>query len=221
MPAKTPAPVGESFSYWTVIADIPRSGKWLCRCRCGKEKPVQRSHLKAGVTKSCGCREPTMPVKHGLSAAAGLEGKVYRAWKNIKQRTENPHNSKYARYGGRGIKLAEEFKDDFSAFLREVGLPPTPLHSVDRKNNDLGYVAGNMRWSTPGEQALNTSKNHTLTYNGCARTLTEWSELVGIPYSVLSARVNRLGWSAEKALTTPTRPFGISTNSTLFKAYTK
>lgn len=207
MPAKTPAPIGESFGYWTVIADIAKSKKWLCRCLCGLEKPVARHHLKSGATTSCGCKPVTGPVKHGMAMSTGLEAKVYRAWKNIKQRTLNATTPKYRTYGGNGIGVAPEFVDSFEAFYAEVGLPPSDKHSIDRKNNSLGYVPGNMRWATPKEQARNTSRNVSLTFNGETKTLVEWSEATGIASAVLSARINKLKWAVEKALRTPVREF--------------
>lgn len=207
MPAKIPAPVGEAFGYWTVVADIAKSNKWLCRCLCGLEKPVGRHHLKSGTSTSCGCRPVIGPVKHGMSMSEGLEAKVYRAWKNIKQRTLNAANPKYKSYGAKGIVLAQEYIEDFAAFYAEVGLPPSDRHSIDRKDNNLGYVPGNMRWATAKEQSRNTSRNTSLTFNGETKTLVEWSEATGIAFAVLSARVNKLKWEVEKVLTTPVREF--------------
>lgn len=207
MPAKIPAPIGEAFGHWTVIADIAKSNKWLCRCLCGLEKPVGRHHLKSGASTSCGCKPAVGPVKHGMAMSEGLEAKVYRAWKNIKQRTLNTANPKYKTYGARGITLAQVYVDDFKAFYAEVGLPPSAQHSIDRKDNSLGYVPGNMRWATSKEQSRNTSRNTSLTFNGETKTLVEWSETTGISFAVLSARVNKLKWDAHKALTTSVRKF--------------
>ena len=77
----------------------------------------------------------------------------YQAYNNAKQRCENPKNGHYLDYGGRGI----EFRfGRFEDFLAEVGLKPTPKHSLDRKNNNGHYEVGNLRWATKLEQVRNT-----------------------------------------------------------------
>jgi len=77
----------------------------------------------------------------------------YQAYNNAKQRCENPKNDHYLDYGGRGI----EFRfGRFEDFLAEVGLKPTPKHSLDRKNNNGHYEVGNLRWATKLEQVRNT-----------------------------------------------------------------
>lgn len=79
---------------------------------------------------------------------------LYYRWKSMRQRCSNPNVSGYESYGGRGISVCEEW-DDFYQFANDVGLPPTPEHSLDRVNNDGNYEPGNVRWATPREQCLN------------------------------------------------------------------
>jgi hypothetical protein len=205
MSRKLEVPVGKVFGYWEVLAE-GKGQTWLCLCLCGSKKEVNKQHLRKGATKSCGCRPRVGPTKHGMSEVSGLEGKVYRAWKNIKQRTLNRKNDHYQVYGGRGILLDNDYVNDFAAFLAEVGLPPSLGHSIDRKNNDLGYVKGNMRWATSKEQSLNTSRSRKLSLNGEVKTLQEWADFLGISRSVIRARIDKLGWTVEKALSTSVRP---------------
>lgn len=82
-------------------------------------------------------------------------GKVYTAWLQIKQRCHNPRHHQYANYGGRGILVCDTWRTSFDAFYAEVGDPPTPQHSLDRRNNEKGYEPGNCRWATSHEQAQN------------------------------------------------------------------
>lgn len=93
-----------------------------------------------------------MNYKHGMNKT-----KEHIAWMNIKRRCSARYrNAK--NYCLRGIAVCEEWRDDFGAFLREIGPAPSPAHSVDRVKNELGYVPGNVRWATAKEQANNRRK---------------------------------------------------------------
>ena len=78
----------------------------------------------------------------------------YRAWGNAKGRCESPSHPDWPLYGARGIRVCEEWRRSFSAFLAEVG-PRPPGTSLDRIDNTRGYEPGNCRWATPKEQANN------------------------------------------------------------------
>lgn len=71
------------------------------------------------------------------------------------QRCENPRNKRYALYGGRGIRVCDEWRHDFGAFSAYVGQRPTPSHSIDRIDNDADYAPGNVRWATASQQMRN------------------------------------------------------------------
>lgn len=89
-----------------------------------------------------------------------------------------------------------------------MGRKPTPQHSLDRIDNSLGYFPKNCKWSTKKEQALNTrniDKAARYTFDGKTLTINEWSTETGIGRAVLAARIQRLEWNVERALTTPTR----------------
>lgn len=82
----------------------------------------------------------------------------YQAWISLKNRCNNPRAHRYADYGGRGIRVHQDWLRSFPAFLAAVGPRPTPTHSLDRIGNDRGYEPGNCRWATPKEQANNTRR---------------------------------------------------------------
>jgi hypothetical protein len=106
----------------------------------------------------------------------------------------------YSLYGGRGIKF---LYPSFEAFLADVGQPPSDNHTLDRLDSDGHYGPGNCRWATIEEQANNKRSNHLLTFQGRTQTLAQWARELQLPEAALGLRLNRYGWTVEKALTTP------------------
>lgn len=141
-----------------------------------------------------------MPYKHGLSNSP-----EHIAWQRMKQRCYDPHDKRYARYGGRGIRVCAEWRDDFLAFLRAIGPRPTPKHSLDRINNDGDYAPENCRWATAAEQARNRGgdrANVWLTHAGVTLCVVDWARRTGLTRQQIENRL-RKGWTAERALTEP------------------
>lgn len=93
-------------------------------------------------------------LRHG-SARVGARTHEYRCWQSMKSRCQNVNDKNYDRYGARGISLCERWSADFESFLADMGPAPTPKHTVDRKDNALGYDIGNCRWATQDEQQQN------------------------------------------------------------------
>ena len=133
---------------------------------------------------------------------------LYRVWLNILDRTENPRSPHFHNYGGRGIKV-DPLLTSFPNFLAAVGERPSPLHQLDRKDNDGDYRPGNLRWATKKEQAQNMRKSHFLTLGGRTMTLAEWAEEVNLAPSTIHYRLSR-GMSPEAAVLTPARMNGRS-----------
>ena len=130
---------------------------------------------------------------------------LYSVWANMLTRCRNPNNKQWADYGGRGIKVCDRWQQNFWHFVADMGERP-PRHTLDRIDNDGHYEPNNCRWTTPAANRRNRAKGvTTLTHNGRTMCLTDWAETLGIKRSILSARVNRLGWPVERALTTPVR----------------
>lgn len=88
--------------------------------------------------------------KHGM-----WQSPEYSSWSGMKDRCSNPNNPRYKHYGGRGIKVYDEWKESFSAFYSYIGTKPTAEHSLDRIDVDGNYEPGNVRWATPQEQSYN------------------------------------------------------------------
>lgn len=143
-------------------------------------------------------REMKRREYHGLSKT-----KVYRARENLILRCDDRKSRSYRSHGGRGIRYEPKWKDSFVAFLEDVGLPPSPNHSLDRFPNPNGhYVPGNVRWATLDEQELNKTRKVTYPWRGKDQDLMAWHRELGIPYHTLRKRL-RMGWSIEEAFSTP------------------
>lgn len=174
---------------------------WKCRCDCGTEKVIVGAAMTSGNTKSCGChrRENSSKrmTKHGLR-----HHPVYHTWVSMRDRCNNPNNSKYSDYGGRGITICSEW-DSFEVFLKDMGEKPFTGAEIDRIDNSKGYSPDNCRWVTRTSNMRNTRFNNNWTYNGITQCVSAWAEALNTTASTLIQRVNLLGWSIEKTLSTP------------------
>ena len=123
----------------------------------------------------------------------------YRAWKDMLGRCRNSRHRQYPNYGGRGIRVCDEWLHDFVAFYNHVGPRPSARHSIDRIDNDGNYEPGNVRWATRKMQNANMRTNCLLTYNGETLPCSVWACRMGIDNATLRHRL-RVGWPLEKAL---------------------
>lgn len=196
---------GEQFGLWEVMQEA-KDRKLLCRCRCGTEKEVQKKHLLSGKTTSCGClrnQKSSERMKENNPCIAKhnmYKSRLYGIWSNIKDRCYNSNNGKYQNYGGRGIKLCEEWQEfvPFKEWALSNGYNDTL--TIDRMDFNGDYEPNNCRWITIQEQQYNKCNNHLLTYNGRTQTLMEWAKERGIKYNTLHTRINRGRWDIGRAL---------------------
>lgn len=143
-------------------------------------------------------------VTHGKSGT-----RVYGIWCDMKKRCYNPKNKRYSRYGGRGISVCEEWKENFQMFYEwAMANGYTDELTIDRINVNGNYEPSNCRWVTVKEQQRNTSRNRFITVNGVTRTVSEWAEITGIHRDVIKDRLNKLHWTEEEAVTIPTMRMG-------------
>ena len=152
---------GQKFGRLTVIErDVSRNGKsyWKCLCECGNIKSVYGCNIKRGITKSCGCYSIDLMLgrswKHGHSDMHRTIPE-YQTWLGIKSRCYNENERNFINYGGRGITVCERWKSDFNAFFDDMGLRPSPIHSIDREDVNGNYEPSNCKWATREEQARN------------------------------------------------------------------
>ena len=201
---------GQRFGRLTVIErDTSRPKNdgafWLCKCDCGNVTSVRGKELRRGNTKSCGCLALEKLAAHNKTH--GLSGtKIYRKWQSMRKRCYKPNDTHYKNYGGRGIKVCEEWRKDFKAFYDYVSQLEhfgEEGYSLDRIDNSRGYEVGNVRWATAVEQANNKTNNHFVDIgNGKQMTLTQIMQMTGAAFGTIQDRV-RNNWQAEDLLQPP------------------
>ena len=200
-----PIKPGQQFGRLTVLEKTryaTHKWGWLCKCVCGTHTTVLPWCLARGYTKSCGCLARDLKIarlfKHGARKAKVPE---YRIWMAMRERCNRTNGPQFSNYGGRGIKVCARW-NSFRAFLKDMGTRPTPHHSIDRINNELGYGPDNCRWATSQEQANNTRYNRHLTFQGRTQTMAQWSRETGLTSPRICNRLKQ-GWSIERTLSTP------------------
>ncbi len=131
-----------------------------------------------------------------------VETPEYVAWKNMKQRTQNQNRPDWQNYGARGITVDPQWQKSFLSFYKYVG-PKPPNTSLERIDNNKGYVPGNVRWATREDQSNNTRTNVRYTIDGRTLTLTQWVRQKGVvSYGTVRSRLVA-GWDIARALATP------------------
>lgn len=194
--------IGQVFTRLTAVEEVPTTPQQprllRCRCACGRNVVVNVQHLKRGMTRSCGClMRDINRVLHRTHG--GRRTPEYGPWCHAKDRCFNPNDDDFDEYGGRGITMCTEWRDDFAAFVAHIGPRPSGA-SLDRIDANGHYEPGNVRWANTITQANNKRSNHRLTYHGERLTLADWAARVDIQAKTLQNRISR-GWSVEDALT--------------------
>lgn len=213
--------VGNKYGRLTVIGktnkrDATGSVVWKCKCNCGNIIYCNVTVLKNGHTKSCGCYKLDYNREQGkiLFTKHGLKNtRLYNTWCSMKQRCMDKHCKSYSRYGGRGIKVCDEWLNDFVNFYKwatENGYQDNL--TIDRINVNGNYEPNNCRWATPSEQSNNKRNNHFVIYKGCKMTVKQLSEKYNINYGTILSRINR-GWSIDDSVEHPIRKSGKNENN--------
>ena len=116
---------------------------------------------------------------------------LHNKWMSMKERCNNPHSKSYSRYGGKGIRVCQEWQESFHSFYEwAMASGYQPGLTIDRIDNSKGYSPGNCRWATTKQQNRNYSRNHLITYKGKTKCVADWSEETGIKGSTILFRLN-------------------------------
>lgn len=190
---------GHQFNDWTALAFFrhPQTGvaMLVAQCKCGRIclKEVQQLSGTRGSRKCSECPR----YRGGVGATP-----EYKAWRAARSRCHNPKDRAYKDYGARGIRMCEQWRESFTAFMADVGQRPSKNHSLDRIENDGNYEPGNVRWATRTQQARNRRSTVEIEYGGQALCIGEWERMLGFSHHGISSRLKR-GWTVEQALSTP------------------
>ena len=188
----------------------PKEGRRLmveAECKCGDVRGYSYRFLLNGNTQSCGCvrkdKIREMQVTHNLS-----KHPLYPVYKDMIRRCYSPECISYENYGGRGITVCEEWKNDIFSFRSwamnngyEKGL------QIDRINNEGNYCPDNCRFVTKDENNKNTRRNILITAFGETKVATDWSRdsRCVVNCRTLLDRFKSDIWTPENAIITPSK----------------
>lgn len=165
-----------------------------CLCECGNIVTLERQNVLYGKVRSCGCYK-----KEYLKATRSTHGhshcRLYNVWASMKSRCYNKNEESYKNYGGRGIKICDEWLNDYSSFEKwayDNGYDEnakTRECTIDRIDYDGNYEPSNCRWANWSKQQTNKRDTVIINYNGKNYTVPELAKILEVDYSTLYHRI--------------------------------
>lgn len=192
---------GLKFGLWTVQNLHPKSDAkrkyWQCLCECGTERAVIAYSLRHAESTNCGCvgaRETSERfTQHGM-----YKHPAYHSWRQMRHRCNLPTATGYDDYGGRGIRICEEW-NDFAAFWTDMGPTWAPGLTLDRIETNGHYEPRNCRWATALQQANNRRNNNVIPTPLGPMTVSDAAREFGVNRNTIFRRI-RDGWDRHKLL---------------------
>lgn len=207
--------IGKKFGRLTV-ADIIRvksekqgsHWEWKCKCDCGRNITVVPNSIVKGKNRSCGCLSRERLVEYSKSREhkykTSENKKLWWKYSTIKRRCYNKDFARYEDYGGRGIKMCDEWLQNFDNFVEwayangyKDGL------TIERRDVNGDYCPENCTFITLEEQARNKRNTIWVTYNGERIQLKKLCERENVNYHMIKYRIKEMGWPIEKAISEP------------------
>lgn len=195
---------GQQFGRLTVLnfhgKDKYSHNLWVCKCECSNVCIVSTNALETKRTNSCGCLKKELNTgkftTHGKTS-----DKLYKIYYSMINRCANESNKNYHNYGGRGIKICDEWANDFVIFYDWSIANGYKEHlSIDRIDVNGNYEPSNCRWATTKEQGNNKRTNINITYGGKTLNLSQWAKIFGVKYLPLYHRVATKGMEIDAAV---------------------
>lgn len=190
---------GKRYGRLTVIKRAENRGEkvaWVCKCDCGKDTIVTTDLLKSGRTKSCGCYSRECVSKRRNK---GYGRRLINTYNHMKQRCYNENDAGYPNYGGRGISVCKEWRENPDSFYKwAIKNGYKDNLTIDRIDVNGNYEPNNCRWETIETQANNRRNNIIVEHNGEKKTLRQWSKYYDVDYEKLRVLYHKIGF--ERAL---------------------
>lgn len=189
MRVRNPVKKGDRFGRLVVIEETGKAADghliWRCACDCGSTCERQTNNLKSRGIKSCGCIRPELSRTHGMRFS-----REYSSWQAAKARCERITDKDYPRYGGRGIRMCQQWSASFDAFYKSLGERPAGT-TLERINPNGNYEPGNCIWATPIEQARSRRRSIYVDWHGQRKHLADVAKEIGITYGAAFMRLRR------------------------------
>lgn len=168
--------------------------RWLCKCDCGNYLKTTTNHLTSGDAKSCGCisKENILKVSKSNITHGQTGARIYRIWQNMKTRCYNTKFVNYKYYGAKGIKICDEWLNDFNEFYKWAKNNGYKDNlTLDRINSESDYKPDNCRWVSMKIQNTNKSSNKKVMFKGEKITLNELSNKINVSAWTLYKRYSK------------------------------
>lgn len=175
-----------------VAKEYIKDSKWLCECDCTNTHIASLSDLEAGKVQSCGClKYDNLPYKKKV------DDRLYHIWYAMLDRCYKESCRAYKNYGGRGIIVCDEWKNDFLKFEEWALLSGYKSNlTIDRILVNENYCPDNCKWSTKEQQNDNRRNTRYLTINNVTKTFSQWCRDCNLDKSTLESRL-KMGWTGE------------------------
>lgn len=189
---------GRVFGMLTVLEIIQtetRKTYWLCQCECGNTVKARSDSLLSGETTSCKCKRNARFKGNTYNRTHNMcDTRLYHIWQGIKRRCYYKEDSRYVDYGGRGITVCDEWLDNKNGSINFINWALSNGYSddltIERVDNNKGYLPDNCKWATMKEQSNNRRSNIQIKHNGDIYTLMQICELLELPYRTITQRYN-------------------------------
>lgn len=172
---------------------------WLCLCDCGNKAIVKGQHLRSGKTKSCGCYHKdklrSLKLEHGYSCTP-----LYKCWHAMKSRCINVKHESFNDYGGRGIKVCDEWLEPTSFIEWALDNEYRESLTIERIDVNGDYTPENCTWVTRVEQNKNTRRNIKQIIQGEEYTLAEISTKLGVTRGTIYRWYHKEGLRGEELI---------------------
>lgn len=185
-----------------LIEKVEKGHKWKYVCDCGHEGVTQISE-NPGYCPVCSRKKAAEKLKrHGEAPSkAKNASRLYRIWLGMNQRCFNSNNSEFYAYGGRGISVCSEWRNDYLKFKEwAIDNSYNDALSLDRINVNGNYEPSNCRWATQEIQCNNKRNTRRYLLNGQMYTINDLSKMSGLSKEVIKHRLNQYGWDVEDAI---------------------